>query len=49
MMRLLSYFPIRSYQIYEGAAFLASAEPYHMNCVKNNKFLPDFDAVPDNI
>ena len=37
------------YQIYEGAALLAGAEPYYINCVEANGFLPDFDAVPENI
>jgi N-succinyldiaminopimelate aminotransferase len=37
------------YQIYEGAALLASAEPYYVNCVEDKKFLPDFDAVPEDI
>ena len=37
------------YQIYEGAALLASAEPYYINCVEENGFLPDFDAVPEDI
>ncbi len=37
------------YQIYEGAALLASAEPYYVNCVEDNKFLPDFDAVTEDI
>ena len=37
------------YQIYEGAALLASAEPYYINCVEDNKFLPDFDVVPEDI
>ena len=37
------------YQIYEGAALLASAEPYYVNCVVDNRFLPDFDAVPEDI
>ena len=34
------------YQIYEGAALLADAEPYFMNCLEENGFLPDLDAVP---
>lgn len=34
------------YQIYEGAAFLAGAEPWFLNCDASNGFLPDFDAVP---
>ncbi len=37
------------YQIYEGAALLAQAEPYYVNCMETNGFLPDFDAVPENI
>jgi len=37
------------YQIYEGAALLAQAEPYYANCVKANGFLPDFDSIPENI
>ncbi len=37
------------YQIYEGAALLASAEPYYINCVEDNNFLPDFNAVPEDI
>lgn len=35
------------YQIYEGAAFLAGAEPVYLNCTAENGFIPDFDAVPD--
>ena len=37
------------YQIYEGAALLALAEPYFINCIEANGFLPDFDAIPENI
>ncbi len=37
------------YQIYEGAALLAGAEPYFMDTLEENGFLPDLDAVPDNI
>jgi len=35
------------YQIYEGAAFLAGAEPVFLNCHAENNFIPDFDAVSD--
>ena len=36
------------YQIYEGAAILAGAQPYFLNCVADNQFAPDFDHVaPD--
>ena len=35
------------YQIYEGAAFLAGAEPYYMNTTSNNGYLPDFNSVSD--
>jgi N-succinyldiaminopimelate aminotransferase len=34
------------YQIYEGAAYLAGAEPYFIDCVAERDFIPDFDAVP---
>ncbi len=37
------------YQIYEGAAFLAGAEPYYMNTLEENGFLPDLDAVPEAV
>jgi len=37
------------YQIYEGAAFLAGAEPHFLNCTVDNGFIPDFDAVPADI
>lgn len=34
------------YQIYEGAALLAGAEPHYLPCEAENGFNPDFDAVP---
>jgi N-succinyldiaminopimelate aminotransferase len=34
------------YQIYEGAAFLAGAQPHYLPCLDSNGFNPDFDAVP---
>jgi N-succinyldiaminopimelate aminotransferase len=37
------------YQIYEGAALLAGAEPYFLNCTRETGYLPDFDAVPDAV
>lgn len=37
------------YQIYEGAAFLAGAEPYYLPCLAENQFIPDFDAVPADV
>ncbi len=37
------------YQIYEGAALLAGAEPYFLNTTREMGFLPDFDAVPDEV
>lgn len=33
------------YQIYEGAAFLAGAEPVYLPCWLERSYLPDFDAV----
>lgn len=35
------------YQIYEGAALLAGAQPVFLNCTAETRFLPDFDRVPD--
>ena len=37
------------YQIYEGAALLAGAEPHYLPCLEDNGFNPDFDAVPADI
>lgn len=37
------------YQIYEGAAYLAGAEPHFLPCLEENGFNPDFDAVTDDI
>ncbi|MGV6818223.1 MAG: succinyldiaminopimelate transaminase [Thiotrichales bacterium] len=37
------------YQIYEGAALLAGAEPSYLNCLEENHFVPDFDAVPESV
>lgn len=33
------------YQIYEGAALLAGAEPIYLPCTADNDFVPDFNAV----
>lgn len=37
------------YQIYEGAALLAGAEPYFLNCTAETGFVPDYDAVPEEV
>jgi N-succinyldiaminopimelate aminotransferase len=37
------------YQIYEGAAFLAGAEPYYYPTTRETGFLPDFNAIPLDI
>lgn len=37
------------YQIYEGAALLSGAEPYFLNTTHENRYLPDFNAVPDAV
>lgn len=34
------------YQIYEGAALLAGAEPYYLDTTAANGYAPDLDAVP---
>ncbi len=36
------------YQIYEGAALLAGAEPCYLNTVQANGFVPDFAGVPED-
>lgn len=37
------------YQIYEGAALLAGAEPYFISCTETNGFIPDFASVPAEV
>jgi N-succinyldiaminopimelate aminotransferase len=37
------------YQIYEGAAILAGAEPYYLNCTADQGFIPDLNAVPEAV
>jgi len=37
------------YQIYEGAALLAGAEPYYLNTTADNNYCPDFDNIPTDI
>ncbi|AQR63769.1 succinyldiaminopimelate transaminase [Aquaspirillum sp. LM1] len=37
------------YQIYEGAALLAGAEPYYVNCLADQRFQPDWASVPEAI
>jgi N-succinyldiaminopimelate aminotransferase len=37
------------YQIYEGAAYLAGAEPYFVNSDPQRNFAPDFSSVPSAI
>jgi N-succinyldiaminopimelate aminotransferase len=37
------------YQIYEGAALLAGAQPYFVNALAQNDFEPDWDAIPAEV
>ncbi len=37
------------YQIYEGAALLAGAKPFYINCLEETDFQPDFAAVPEAV
>ncbi len=37
------------YQIYEGAALLAGAEPYFLNATQQTHYLPDFSAVSPDV
>jgi N-succinyldiaminopimelate aminotransferase len=41
--------PNPGYQIYEGAALLAGAEPYYLDTTPATGFLPDLDAVPAHV
>ena len=36
------------YQIYEGAAILAGAQPVYMNCAEENNFLPDLGSITES-
>ncbi|MET3107468.1 N-succinyldiaminopimelate aminotransferase [Oxalobacteraceae bacterium GrIS 2.11] len=37
------------YQIYEGAAYLAGAQPYFVNADPNRNFAPDYSSVPEHV
>ncbi|HTN66629.1 MAG TPA: aminotransferase class I/II-fold pyridoxal phosphate-dependent enzyme, partial [Burkholderiaceae bacterium] len=37
------------YQIYEGAAYLAGAQPYFVNSDPARNFAPDFSSVPETV
>lgn len=37
------------YQIYEGAALLAGAQPWFINTTEESDFLPDFSSVPTEV
>jgi N-succinyldiaminopimelate aminotransferase len=37
------------YQIYEGAALLAGAEPVYLNCSEATGHIPDYDAIPESV
>jgi N-succinyldiaminopimelate aminotransferase len=37
------------YQIYEGAAFLAGAQPYFLNTLPENNHAMDFSSVPESV
>ncbi len=41
--------PNPAYQIYEGGAVLAGAEPYYMNCTPATRFVPSLESVPESI
>ncbi|MGI1669304.1 MAG: succinyldiaminopimelate transaminase [Neptuniibacter sp.] len=40
--------PSPFYQIYEGATYLAGAEPFYLNCLPENNFIPDYDSVTED-
>ena len=41
--------PNPCYQIYEGAAFLAGAEPYFLNTTPETHYAPDLESVPASV
>ena len=45
--RPLVMMPNPFYQIYEGAALLAGAQPYYLDARAENNYLPDLRSVPD--
>ena len=47
--RAIVAMPNPCYQIYEGAALLAGAEPYYLDTRAANGFLPDLEAVPAQV
>jgi N-succinyldiaminopimelate aminotransferase len=46
--RPLVLMPNPFYQIYEGAALLAGAQPGYLDTLPANRFLPDLEAVPES-
>lgn len=47
--RPLVLMPNPGYQIYEGAALLAGAEPYYLDTTAATGYLPDLEAVPEDV
>ena len=47
--RPLVLMPNPFYQIYEGAALLAGAEPYFLNTTAETGYLPDLESVPEDV
>jgi N-succinyldiaminopimelate aminotransferase len=47
--RSLVICPNPLYQIYEGAAYLAGAQPYFVNCDPERNFAPDFASVTHEV
>ncbi|WPL19693.1 LL-diaminopimelate aminotransferase [Thiorhodovibrio winogradskyi] len=45
--RPLVMMPNPFYQIYEGAALLAGAQPFYLPCTASKGFLPDFDLIDE--
>jgi N-succinyldiaminopimelate aminotransferase len=37
------------YQIYEGAALLAGAQPWYLDCTAEQGFIPNFDTVDESV
>ncbi len=48
-VRPIVMMPNPMYQIYLGAAVLAGAEPCFLDCLPENGFAPDLEAVPESV
>ncbi len=46
---VLVLMPNPFYQIYEGAALLAGAQPWFLPCLEQHDYLPDYENIPESV